>query len=190
MDPHHFDADPNSDFYLVRIWWFVSGSDFSPWCESGSRSRLPIKAQTLEKVLNRLIFHTIWLVVCKLMRIQIRFWIQLITLMRIWIRIFIWYGCRFRCGSRLPKWRKSMQIRMRIWIHNTALHGVKFRAVLWIRIGINADLDLLFWWPTIVKFKARKILFLISNISIYLSLGLHEGHTNYNRSLQPSKENI
>jgi hypothetical protein len=36
-----------------------------------------IKAQTLEIVLNRLIFHTFWLVIYKLMRI--RFWIQLIT---------------------------------------------------------------------------------------------------------------
>ncbi len=39
-------------------------------------------------------------VVCKLMRIRIRFRIRLITLMQIWIRIFIWGGC----GSRLPKW--------------------------------------------------------------------------------------
>jgi hypothetical protein len=35
------------------------------------------KAQTLEIVLNRLIFHTFWLVICKLM--WIRFWLQLIT---------------------------------------------------------------------------------------------------------------
>jgi hypothetical protein len=36
-------------------------------------------AQTLEKVLNRLIFHTFWLVICKLVRIRIRFRIQLLS---------------------------------------------------------------------------------------------------------------
>ncbi len=71
-----------------------------------------IKAQTLEKVLNWVIFHTLWLVICKLMRT--RFWIQLITLMWIRIRIFIW------CGSKLLKWCGSISIRMRIRIHNTA----------------------------------------------------------------------
>jgi hypothetical protein len=42
VDPHHFDSDPDSDFYL---------------------------AQTLE---NRLILYTFWLVICKLMRIRIQ----------------------------------------------------------------------------------------------------------------------
>jgi hypothetical protein len=36
-------------------------------------------AQTLEKGLNRLIFHTFWLDICKLMRTRIRFRIQLIN---------------------------------------------------------------------------------------------------------------
>jgi len=63
-----------------------------------------IKAQTLEKKCsNKLIFHIFWLVICKLMRIRIRFWIQLITLiqiqMRIRIVIFIWCGCECESGS-------------------------------------------------------------------------------------------
>jgi hypothetical protein len=45
------------------------------------------KAQTLEKVLNSLIFHTFWLDICKLMR----------------IRIFVLCRCGSGCGSRLPK---------------------------------------------------------------------------------------
>jgi hypothetical protein len=61
-----------------------------------------IKAQTLEKCSNRLLFHTLWLVISKLMQIRIRFLIQLITLM--WIRmqirilIFIWRGSRWGSG--------------------------------------------------------------------------------------------
>jgi hypothetical protein len=46
--------------------------------------RFQIRAQTLKKVL---IFHTFWLVICKLMGIRIR--IQLITLIRIRILIFV-----------------------------------------------------------------------------------------------------
>ncbi len=51
----HFDADPDPD------------------------PSFQIKAQTMKKCSNRLVFHTFWLVICKLMRIRI----QLITLMRI-----------------------------------------------------------------------------------------------------------
>jgi len=40
-------------------------------------------AQTLEKVLNRLIFHTFWLAICKLMRMRIRMRIQVTKTMRI-----------------------------------------------------------------------------------------------------------
>jgi hypothetical protein len=36
-----------------------------------------IKTQTFEKVLNRLIFHTFWLVICKVMRIRMRIWIRI-----------------------------------------------------------------------------------------------------------------
>jgi hypothetical protein len=32
--------------------------------------------------------------------------------------------------------------------------------------------------------------FFLSQLAIYLSLGLHKGHLSYRRSLQPSKENI
>ncbi len=42
-----------------------------------------LRLKPLEKCQNRLIFNTFWLVICKLMRIRIRFRIQLITLMRI-----------------------------------------------------------------------------------------------------------
>ncbi len=48
-----------------------------------------------------------------------------------------------------------------------------------------------FWWPKIgKKIAAVKLIFYGSKISVYLSLGLHEGRTSYRRSLQPSKENI
>ncbi len=65
-DPHpdpacQFDADPDSSFQ--------------------------IKAQNFEKCLKRLVFHTFWLVVCKLMRIRTRIRIQLITLMLIRIQL-------------------------------------------------------------------------------------------------------
>jgi hypothetical protein len=53
----HFDADPDPD------------------------PSSQIQVQTHKKFSSRLIFHTFWLVICKLMRIRNR--IQLITLMRI-----------------------------------------------------------------------------------------------------------
>jgi hypothetical protein len=46
---------------------------------------LVTKSQNLKKCSNRLIFHTFWLVICKLIRIRIR--IQFITLMLLRIRI-------------------------------------------------------------------------------------------------------
>ncbi len=51
-----------------------------------------IKAQTLKKCSNRLIFQTFWLIICRLMRIRTRNRIL----------IFIWCGCGSGCGSRLP----------------------------------------------------------------------------------------
>ncbi len=54
---------------------------------------LQIKAQTHEKCLNRLIFHTFWLVICKLMRIRIQF----ITSMQIRTLIFYLMRIRMRC---------------------------------------------------------------------------------------------
>ncbi len=117
---NHPDADPDSDVYLIwmrrriRIRIFTQmRSDPDP------DPSFQIKAQSLEKVLNRRIFHTFRLVICKLIRI--RFWIQLIiTLMRVRvrirililfdpdpdfhsIRIQIFIRCIAGCGSRLPK---------------------------------------------------------------------------------------
>ncbi len=73
--------------------------------------------QNLEKVLtiskmcsNRLIFHTFWLAICKLMRIPI----QLITLMRIRIQLITLMRIRIRI---LP-----FNL-MRIWIRNTGGGG-------------------------------------------------------------------
>jgi hypothetical protein len=87
MDLHHLDADPDSiyhpvadpdvdpdsNFYLMRIRILASKK----------------KAQLLTKCSNRLIFNTFWLVICKLMRIRIRFRMDLITLMLIRIRLFV-----------------------------------------------------------------------------------------------------
>ncbi len=60
---------------------FYAGPDLDPTFHSDQDQdpSLQIKAQTHEKSLNRLILHTFWLVICKLMRI----WIQLITSMEI-----------------------------------------------------------------------------------------------------------
>jgi hypothetical protein len=81
-DPYptfHPDADPDpySTFHPVWI-----------------RIRVQILAskeglKPLKKCSNRLIFHTFWLVICKLMRIRMRIRIQLIIMMRIRILIFI-----------------------------------------------------------------------------------------------------
>jgi hypothetical protein len=109
--PHHFDADQYSLITLMwiqmQIWiliLFDADADLDPFHPDADADQDPdpsfrIKAQTLEKCSNRLIFHTYWVVICKLMRIQI----QLITLMRMRIRIVIFIGCRSGCGSRLPK---------------------------------------------------------------------------------------
>ncbi len=64
-DPHHFDPDPDPD----------------PACHFDPDPSFQRRAQNLEKVpILYSIFHTFWLVICKLMRIRVR--IQLITLMR------------------------------------------------------------------------------------------------------------
>jgi hypothetical protein len=36
----------------------------------------------------------------------------------------------------------------------------------------------------------KNLIFLLSKIAIFLSLGLHKGRPSYRRSLQPSKESI
>ncbi len=69
-----------------------------------------IKAQTLEKSSNWLIFQTFWLLIWKLMRIRFR--INLITSMRIrmQIRIVILWGCgsgsttQYRVLSSIRSW--------------------------------------------------------------------------------------
>ncbi len=60
-----------------------------------------IKIQkTLKKCSSRLIFHTFWLFICKLMRMRIR--IQLITLMRNRIRLLFSNSMRIRiCNTAL-----------------------------------------------------------------------------------------
>ncbi len=74
-DPYNFDADPACHF--------DADPDPTLHFDADPDPSFQIKAQNLEKKCsNRLIFHTFWLVICKLMRIRI----QLITLMRIWIR--------------------------------------------------------------------------------------------------------
>jgi hypothetical protein len=88
-------VDPDPDFYLMRMRMRMQ-IQFRLFTRMHPDPSFQIKAQTLKIVLNRLTFHSFWLVICKLMRI--RFWIQLIT----WCgsrflldgRIFIWCGCR------------------------------------------------------------------------------------------------
>ncbi len=79
-------VDPDPDFYLMRMRMQIQFRLFTRMHPDPS---FQIKAQTLKIVLNRLKFHTFWLVICKLMRI--RFLIQLIT----------WCGSGCRSGSWL-----------------------------------------------------------------------------------------
>jgi hypothetical protein len=85
VDPHHLDADPDAHPDSSHH----SDADLDPTFhpDADPDPSFQIKIQTLKKCSNRLIFHTFWLVICKLMRIRFR--IQLITLMRIWIRMRI-----------------------------------------------------------------------------------------------------
>jgi hypothetical protein len=84
VDPHHLDEYPDSTCH--------------PDADPDPDHSFKKKAQTLEKGLNRLIFHIFWLDICKLMRMRIRFRIQLrnfdpdpdpdfyLMRMRIWMR--------------------------------------------------------------------------------------------------------
>jgi hypothetical protein len=80
-DPHHFDKDPDPSCHLDAdpdpACYFDADPDPSVHVDPDPDPRFQIKAQNLEKVF---IFHTFWLAISKLMRIQIR--IQLITLTR------------------------------------------------------------------------------------------------------------
>jgi hypothetical protein len=86
VDLHHVDADPDSTYHHNAD----PDPTFHPDADPDPEPSFQIKAQTLEKVL---IFHTFWLVICKLMWIRI----PLITLIRMRIRIliFIWFGSGF-----------------------------------------------------------------------------------------------
>jgi len=99
VNPHH--VDPDSTYHPDADSGFLFDADPDP------DTSFQMKAQTIEKCTNRLIFQSFWLVICKLMRIRILFRIQLITLMRIQVLIFIPSGCGSGCGSRLPKWCRS-----------------------------------------------------------------------------------
>ncbi len=88
-----FNADPDPDFYLMRI-----GSTFHPDVDPSSDLASKKRLIALKKHSNRLIFHTFWLVICKLMRADPD---HNFYLMR--IRIFIWCGC----GSRLPGYQND-----------------------------------------------------------------------------------
>jgi hypothetical protein len=97
VDPHHLDVDPDSEFLFDADPEADPDPTFHP--DADPDHSFKKKAQTLEKGLNRLIFHIFWLDICKLMRMRIRFRIQLINFdadpdpdfylmrMRIWMRI-------------------------------------------------------------------------------------------------------
>ncbi len=86
-DPHYSDADPVLTFYFDtqtdpafhfdadRDPYSTFHFDADPHPHPSFQKRL----RKLKKCLNRFIFHSFWLLICKLMRIRI----QLITLMRI-----------------------------------------------------------------------------------------------------------
>jgi hypothetical protein len=91
VDPHHVVADLDStyhpdadqDFYLMRM--RVRIRLFTLMCigtDPNSDPSFQVKAQTLEKMpKNRLKFHKLWPVICKLMWIWVRFRIQVITVL-------------------------------------------------------------------------------------------------------------
>ncbi len=98
MDPHHFDvdpdptyhpdADPDSDFYLMRIRnFFYVNADPTFHPDADPDSSFQINAQTHEKVLKYAHIPYIFAWHLKLMRMLIRFRIQPITLMRMRIRM-------------------------------------------------------------------------------------------------------
>ncbi len=64
LDPAwHFDADPEHTFHF--------DADPNPDPNPDPDLSYQVKAQTLKKCPNRLVFHTFWLVICELMRIRI-----------------------------------------------------------------------------------------------------------------------
>jgi hypothetical protein len=74
----NFDADADSDPAVTLMQIRVRILSFSlTRIMHGPVPSFKIKAQTLKKWSNRLIFHTFWLVICKLMPILIRIRIQL-----------------------------------------------------------------------------------------------------------------
>jgi hypothetical protein len=89
VDTHHLDAesdaDPDSSYHSNADQDPTFHSDANP--DPDPDPIFQIKAQILKKCSNRLIFHTFWLFICKLMRIRFR--IQLFTVMRIRIRMQI-----------------------------------------------------------------------------------------------------
>ncbi len=101
---YHSDADPDSEFYLMLMLIPDSNPNFHLIRIQILASKQRLKP--LKTCSNRLIFHTFWLIICKLMRTRFRFRIQLITLM-----FYYWCGCGSK--SSLAKWWGSMRI------HNT-----------------------------------------------------------------------
>jgi hypothetical protein len=105
-DPHHFNADPDPDLACHfdaspdLACHFDADPDPTFHFAADPDPSVQVKGRTLEKCSNRLIFHTFWLVICKLMRIRIQFTtlirirIQFITLMRTQIRI------KFKVGQQ------------------------------------------------------------------------------------------
>jgi hypothetical protein len=135
---------------------------------------------------NRLIYYTFWLDICKLMRIQIRLQIQLITLMRIRIRIFIRCGSESGCGSRLPKWCGSMQIRIQMQMQiNNCFQGSKLLSDNLTQLKIEI-------WNTISKLRPHPIFcFLLSSLncaktSSSRTIGAIEGRCSQREKKQDS----
>jgi hypothetical protein len=75
-DPHHFDAvpDPACHFDADPDPACHFDADPDPAChfDVDPDPSFQIKAQNLKKCSKRLIFHTFWTVICKLMQISIR----------------------------------------------------------------------------------------------------------------------
>jgi hypothetical protein len=120
---YHFDADPDPMRIQILIFiWCGSGSwvlfdaeaDPDPTFHQNPDHIFHIKAQTLKKCSNRLIFHTFWLFICKSMRIRI----QLTTLM--WSRILILFDADQDPDFLVMRIRIRVPKIMRIRIHNTA----------------------------------------------------------------------
>jgi hypothetical protein len=101
--------------------WCGSGSYLSHWCGSVFRIRILDSKQrlkTLKNGSNKLLFHTFWLVICKMIWIRS----QLITLIGSGSTLSIRCGCE--SGTNLSIWCGSTRIHIHTTVYASTMRGV------------------------------------------------------------------